>query len=63
MSSVGKTRMNKTIAVPAGNRKLRTIHVAGTKPRQKTKKRTKVVFRKHAAEARKKSREIHNFSS
>ena len=44
MSSVGKTRMNKTIAVPAGNRKLRTIHVAGTKPRQKTKKRTKVVF-------------------
>ena len=48
MSSVGKTRMNKTIAVPAGNRKLRTIHVAGTKPRQKTKKRTnKKVRWKH----------------
>ena len=30
---------------------------------RKTKKRTKVVFRKQAAEARKKSREIHNFSS
>ena len=61
MASVGKTRKDKTIAVPAGNR-LFGRHVTGTKPRQKTKKRTKVAFRKQAAEARKKSREIHNFS-
>ena len=33
------------------------------KSKQKTKKRTKAAFRKQAAEARKKSREIHNFSS
>ena len=62
MSSVGKTRLNKTIAVPRGNQKGRHSLI-GNKPKQKTKKRTKAAFRKQAAEARKKSREIHNFSS
>lgn len=61
MSSVGKTRMNKTIAVPAGNRKLRTIHVAGTKPRQKTKKEQRRLSENKRRKPEK-SREIHNFS-
>ena len=54
MSSVGKTRMNKTIAVPAVNRKFRTIHVAGTKPRQKTKKKNKGGFQKTSGRSPKK---------
>ena len=47
-------------------RSIQNLHNLGEelkKPKQKSKKRTKAAFRKQAAEARKKSREIHNFSS
>jgi hypothetical protein len=51
------------MVVPVGNRLMGAGANSGNKPKQKTKKRTKAAFRKQAAEARKKSREIHNFSS